>query len=94
MASRIDELGHNSVGIGSIVHYVLTNDYGDIVHRPAIVVGVVDAMQGIVDIVLFLDGDYDFLQNTDGNVALVAWCTKVKHSTSMGSNTWHWREAS
>ncbi len=83
------------VNEGRVVHYVLKN--GE--HRPAIVVNAWNPdsplrKQGIVNMVVFLDGSNDGIEAGRAHLdtALQAWRTSVHYSEDKEPGTWHWPE--
>lgn len=83
---------------GRIVHYVLPDGRSEGEHRPAIVVKVWGADDGVCNLQVFTDytNDYDPEEHpnqprangSNGNF----WATSVQHDAEKSSGTWHWIE--
>lgn len=73
---------------GRIVHFVLPNGLSAGAHRPAIIVHVIDATQGYVNLQVFTDGSNDGKEYANG----IHWATSVSHSDEHKPRTWHFIE--
>jgi hypothetical protein len=75
---------------GRIVHYVgQSANGGASEERPAIIVRVMDARQGTVNLHVFSDGPNDADENLK---PAGAWRGVVHYSGEKQPNTWHWPE--
>ncbi len=81
----------NGLTEGRIVRYVLANG----AHRPGIVVRDWKQDNGLVNLVVFLDGSNDSgaTANPNPNSPLMIWATSA-HFSAEGKelHTWHWPE--
>ncbi|MHB1681574.1 MAG: hypothetical protein ACYCYO_01920 [Bacilli bacterium] len=80
--------------VGRIVHFVLKDRSGELVHRPAIIVrnwadeGVYVQEEG-VQLQVFTDGTNDGPEYASG----IHWATSVHHDEAADTeHTWHWPE--
>lgn len=72
-----------TVGIGSIVHFVMPAGPSRGEHRPAIVV--TEPIDGRVNLQVFIDGSNDGYPHTRSTV----WMQAVPYSETMEPGTWH-----
>jgi hypothetical protein len=81
---------------GRIIHYVLPESRacGADQHRPAVIVNAHGGRleNGMVNMIVFLDGTNDFPLDVHGVPALTMWATSVHYSEEKEANTWHWPE--
>jgi hypothetical protein len=70
---------------GRMVHWIVLNRDA---HRPAIITNVVDAVEGIVNLVVFWDGQNDGRSGND----CAQWVENAQYSEFHAVGTWHFIE--
>lgn len=78
------------IGVGFDVLYRMQKDDSEIVDRPAKVTHVQDEIEGVVNLIVFLDGPNDLPDGRDYEPFLSMWRGTVWFSEDKADNTWHW----